>query len=114
MKSRACRFAEVSMTCYIGTIYTEVWDEERHFWRTFEGFKQYHEEASTDRLGFYEYLGEISFNTVIDKISYRMRIDLDDRLSLSRIETQFNDTDYPYDFTPVLEELESLIPQRKQ
>lgn len=99
---------------HLSTIYTVVWDQERHFWRTFEGLKQYREEAPTDRIGFYEYLDEISFNIVIDKISYRVRIDLDDRLSLSRIEIQYDDTDSPYDFTPVMEELASLIPQRKQ
>ena len=95
---------------HLSTIYTEVWDEERHFWRTFEGFKQYHEEAPKD--SFYEYLDEVSFNIIIDKIRYRVRIDLDDRLSLSRIEIQFDDTDHPYDFTPVVEELVNLIPQR--
>ncbi len=97
---------------HLSTIYTVVWDQERHFWRTFTGFKQYSEEAPTDNLGFYEFLDEISFILFIDKIRYRVRIDLDDRLSLSRIIIEFDETVHPYDFTSVMEELENLIPQR--
>ena len=98
---------------HLSTIYADVWDQEQHFWRTFEGLKQYLEEAPTDRLGFYQYLDEISFNIVIDKIHYRVRIDVGDRLSLSRIEIEFDNTDHPYDFMPVMEELVNLIPQRE-
>lgn len=98
---------------HIGTIYTEVWDQERHFWRTFEGFQQYLEEAPTDRLGFYEYLDEISFFISIDGIRYRVWVYLADRLSLSSIEIESDETDHPHDFTPIMEELERLIPQRE-
>ena len=98
---------------HLSTIYTVVWDQERHFWRTFEGFNQYSEEAPADSLGFYEFLDEISFILYIDKARYRVKIDLDDRLSLSRIEIEFDDTDHPHNFTPIMEELESLIPQRE-
>ena len=82
-------------------------------WRTFEGVKQYREEAPTDRIGFYEYLHEISFDIFIDTIRYHVRIEFDDRLALSRIEIEFDNTDHPYDFMPVMEELVNLIPQRE-
>ena len=98
---------------HLSTIYTEVWDREQHFWRTFEGFQQYMEEAPTDPLGFYEYLDELSFVILIDEIHYRVWVHLDDKLSLSRIEIEFDDTDHPYDFTPIMEELERQISQRK-
>lgn len=98
---------------HLSTIYTEVWDQERHFWRTFEGFKQYREEAPTDKLGFYEYLDELSFIIYIDEVRYRVSVHLDDRLSLSCIEIQFDDTDHPYDFAPLMEELERQISQQK-
>ena len=71
------------------------------------------EEAPADSLGFYEFLDEISFILSIDKTCYRVRIDLDDRLSLSRIKIEFDDTDNPHDFASVMEELENLIPQRE-
>ena len=98
---------------HLGTIYTEVWDQERHFWRTFEGFEQYFEEAPTDRFGFYEYLDKISFFISIDEIRYRVWIYLTDGLSLSSIEIESDETNQPHDFTPIMEELERLILQRE-
>ena len=98
---------------HLSTIYADVWDQEQHFWRTFEGVKQYREEAPTDRIGFYEYLHEISFEIFIDTIRYHVKIEFDDRLALSRIEIEFDNTDHPYDFMPVMEELVNLIPQRE-
>ena len=98
---------------HLGTIYTEVWDREKHFWRTFEGYEQYREEAPTDKRGFYEYLHEISFNISIDEIRYRVWVYLADGLSLSRIEIETDETDHPHNFTPIMEELERLIPQRE-
>lgn len=94
---------------HLSTIYTEVWDQERHFWLTFEGFQQYMEEAPTDPLGFYEYLDELSFVILIDEIRYRVWVQLGDNLSLLRIVIEFDGTDQPYDFTPVMEELERQI-----
>lgn len=98
---------------HLGTIYTEVWDREQHFWRTFEGYEQYREEAPTDKRGFYEYLHEISFNISIDEIRYRVWVYLADGLSLSNIKIETDETDHPHDFTPIMEELERLIPQRE-
>ena len=98
---------------HLGTIYTEVWDQERHFWRTFEGYEQYREDAPTHRFGFYDYLDEISFFISIDEIRYRVWVYLADGLSLSRIVIESDETNQPNDFTPIMEELESLIPQRE-
>lgn len=95
---------------HLSTISTMVWDQERHFWRTFEGFKQYRKEAPDD--AFYKYLDKLSFVVCIDEVRYRVSVHLGDRLSLSRIEIEF-DTDHPYDFTPIMEELERQITQQE-
>ena len=95
---------------HLQTIYTEVWDWEEHFWRTFEGFDQYMKEAPTDILSFYDYLSELSFFIFIDGNRYRVSVDFNRniKLYLSRIEITF-ETDHPYDFTPMMEELEKQI-----
>ena len=42
------------------------------------------------------------FIIFIDEIRYRVWVHLDDKLSLSRIEIEFDETDHPYDFTPII------------
>ncbi len=98
---------------HLGTIYTDVWDQERHPWRSFEGFQQYRVEAPADKDGFYEYLDELSFNLLIDEIRYRVWVHIGDGLSLSGIEIEYDGTDHPHDFMPVMAELLRQIPQWK-
>lgn len=91
---------------HLGIIYTEVWDYEWHFWRQFKGFQKYRNEAPAELD--YEYLAWVSFDVVIDGVTYRVELEL--CAAQESVEISFNHrTEKPYDFAPVMEELEEEI-----
>ncbi len=91
---------------HLGTIYTAVWDYEQHFWRRFEGFLQYLQEAPRDED--YACLFWVGFDLIIRGIKYRVNLNF---CSLHESVTiEFDEkTEIPYDFTAVLEKLEKAM-----
>lgn len=88
-------------TFHLGTIYADAWDHEWHFWRKFEGYKQYQDEAPNG--DFYESLAELSFDLFISNVKYRISLmfcSVDESIKI-----EYDGTNEPFDFVPIMEKL---------
>ena len=89
-----------------GRICTWAWDVEWHFWRTFDGLDQYRKEAQAD--GFYESLAEVDIWVTVHGVEYLIVLDLCSTREKIRIEFDCTVSD-PYDFGPIMEELDAAL-----